>query len=134
MTFTGTVTNNYAIAVDGEASVLEFYGTVVNNGGILLYNGGMTNFHGTFINNGVVLDAGWVHVSDVSRVGNDAVIEAPSANGFRYQLQITTSVVSPVWTNSGIAQSGTGSTLTFTDPGGATNKPARFYQVDVIWP
>ena len=134
LTFTGTVTNNYALAVDGDTSVLEFYGTVVNNGGILLYNGGTTNFHGTFINNGIVLNAGWVHVSSVTRVGNDEMISAPSTNGFRYQLQITTSVVSPVWTNSGTAQAGTGSILTFTDPGGATNKPTRFYQVDAIWP
>jgi hypothetical protein len=132
LTFTGTVTNNYALAADGV--VLEFYGTVVNNGGILLYNGGTTNFHGTFINNGIISNAGPVIVSSVSRIGNDLVIQAPSTNGFRYELQITTSVVSPVWTNSGTAQPGTGSTLTFTDPGGATNKPNRFYQVDVIWP
>lgn len=134
LTFTGTVTNNHALAVDGDTSVLEFYGTVVNNGGILLYNGGTTNFHGTFINNGVVLNAGWVRATSVGRVGNDEVIQAPSTNGFRYQLQITTSVVSPVWTNSGIAQSGTNGVLTFIDPGGATNKPTRFYQVDAIWP
>ena len=134
LTLTGTITNNHALAADGDTSALEFYGTVVNNGGILLYNGGTTNFHGTFINNGVVLNAGWVRVSAVNRVGNDEVINAPSTNGFRYQLQITTSMDSPVWTNSGIAQVGTGSTLTFTDPGGATNKPKRFYQVDAIWP
>jgi T5SS/PEP-CTERM-associated repeat protein len=134
LTFTGTVTNNYALAVDGTGNVLEFYGTVVNNGGILLYNGGTTDFHGTFINNGIVSNAGPVIVSSVSRIGDDMVIDAPSTNGFRYQLQIATSLVSPVWTNSGTAQPGTGSVLTFTDPGGATNKPNRFYQVDVIWP
>ncbi len=132
LTFTGTVTNNYALAADG--TVLEFYGTVVNNGGILLYNGGKTDFHGTFINNGIVSNAGPVLVSSVSRLGDDMVIQAPSTNGFRYELQFSTSVVSPVWTNSGAPQSGTGSVLTFTDPGGATNKPTRFYQVDVIWP
>ena len=134
LTFTDTVTNNYAIAVDGVGSVLEFYGTVVNNAGILLYNGGTTDFHGSFINNGIVSNAGPVIVSSVSRLGDDMVIQAPSTHGFRYELQFTTSVVSPVWTNSGTPQSGTGSTLTFTDPGGATNIPNRFYQVDVIWP
>ena len=134
LTFTGTVTNNYALAVDG--GVLEFYGTVVNNNAILLYNGGTTTFHGTFINNGIVLDAGWVHVSGVTAAGNnDVVIQAPSVSGFSYQLQTTSSSLeSPVWTNSGVPQSGTGGVLTFTDPGGATNTPTRFYQVAVIWP
>jgi hypothetical protein len=100
----------------------------------LLYNGGTTNFHGTFINNGVVLDAGWVYVPKVSPVGNDMAIQVPSARGFDYQLQISPSMDSPVWANSGTTQSGTGGMLTFTDPGGATNKPSRFYQIDVIWP
>ena len=107
LTFTGTVTNNYAMAADGDGSVLEFFGTVVNNGGILLYNGGTTKFHGTFINNGIVSNAGPVLVSSVSRIGDDMVIQSPSTNGFRYELQFTTSVVSPVWTNSGAPQSGT---------------------------
>ncbi|HVM60853.1 MAG TPA: hypothetical protein VMV72_08300 [Verrucomicrobiae bacterium] len=132
LTFTGTVTNNYALGVDG--GVLEFYGPVVNNGAILLYNGGTTNFHGSFVNNGVVLDAGWVHVSVITNAGNDVIIEVPSASGFGYQLQVSPSLDTPVWTNSGAAQSGTGGVLTFTDPGGATNSPGRFYQVDVFWP
>ncbi|HVM60854.1 MAG TPA: hypothetical protein VMV72_08305, partial [Verrucomicrobiae bacterium] len=132
LTFTGTVTNNYALGVDG--GVLEFYGPVVNNSAILLYNGGTTNFHGPFVNNGVVLDAGWVHVSAITNAGNDVIIEVPSASGFGYQLQVSPSLDSPVWTNSGAPQSGTGGVLTFTDPGGATNSPARFYQVDVFWP
>jgi hypothetical protein len=132
LTFTGTVTNNYALAVDGTD--LEFYGTLVNNSAILLYNGGTTNFHGSFINNGVVLDAGWVHVSKIAPAGDDMVIQVPSASGFGYQLQITTSLDVPVWMNSGASQSGTGGVLTFTDPGGATNTSGRFYHVDVIWP
>jgi T5SS/PEP-CTERM-associated repeat protein len=132
LTFTGAVTNNYALAVNGTD--LEFYGTVVNNSAILLYNGGTTNFHGSFINNGVVLDAGWVHVSSITNVGNDVVIEVPSVSGFGYQLQISPSMDSPMWTNSGAPQSGTGGVLTFTDPGGATNGPNRYYQVGVIWP
>jgi autotransporter family porin len=132
LTFTGTVTNNYALAADG--AVLEFYGTVVNNSAILLYNGGSTNFHGAFINNGIISNAGPVIVSSANRIGNDLVVQAPSTNGFRYQLQITTSMISPVWTNSGTEQPGTGGVLTFTDPGGATNGPTRFYRVDVIAP
>jgi len=132
LAFTGAVTNNGALAVDGTD--LEFYSTVVNNNTILLYNGGTTNFHGAFINNGAVLNAGDTHSSNFSHVGDDEVIEVLSATGFRYQLQIATSLDPAVWTNSGTAQSGTGGVLTFTDPGGATNQPSRFYHVDIIWP
>jgi hypothetical protein len=57
-----------------------------------------------------------------------------TVSGLGYQLQFGPSLDSPLWTNSGIAQPGTGNVLTFADPGGATNKPTRFYQVDVIWP
>ena len=133
LTFTGTVTNNYAMAANNY-SVLESSGTLVNNGAILLYNGGTTNFHGTFINNGVISNAGWVAVSENSRSGDDEIIRTPSVLGFRYQLQASPSLVTPVWANIGASQSGTDGVLTFTDPGGATNAPSRFYRVDVIAP
>ena len=120
LTFAGTVTNNYALAVDGTD--LEFYGTVVNNSAILLYNGGTTDFHGTFINNGVVLNAGWVHVSHVASVTNDVIVEVPSASGFGYQLQVSPSMDSPVWTNSA-AQSGTGGVLTSSIPAARRIRP-----------
>jgi hypothetical protein len=132
LTFTGTVTNNGAFAANGAA--LEFYGTVVNNSGLLFYNGGTTNFHGTFINNGIITNAGPVIITSIIRTGNDVIVTAPSALDFDYQLQIANTVVSPIWTNTGPIQSGTGTDLTFTDPGGATNLPNRFYEIDVIWP
>jgi hypothetical protein len=89
---------------------------------------------GTFINNGVVLNAGWVIVTDYSRSGDDEIIQTPSATGFHYQLQVTPSLDTPAWTNVGASQSGTGGALTFTEPGGATNGPSRFYRVDVAAP
>ena len=133
LTFTGTVTNNGAMAANNW-SVLESSGTLVNNGYILLYNGGTNNFHGTFINNGVVLNAGWLFATDYGFVGDDVVIQIPSATGFTYQLEFTPDLQPPTWTDSGAPQSGTGGILTFTDPGGATNKPNRFYSIDVRAP
>ena len=133
LTFTGIVTNNGAMAAD-NGSVLESYGTVVNNGAILLFNGGTTNFHGVFINNGTVLNGGNVNVGQVSKSGADIIVRIQSATGFTYQLQITPSLESPTWTNSGASQAGTGGMLTFTDSGGATNQPSRFYRVDVTAP
>jgi T5SS/PEP-CTERM-associated repeat protein len=53
LTFTGIVTNNGAMhPING--SVLEFYGTMVNNGTIDITTG-TTNFHGIFINNGTIV-------------------------------------------------------------------------------
>jgi len=132
LTFTGTVINNGALAANGAA--LEFYGTVINNNGLLFYNGGTTNFHGTFMNSGIITNAGPVIITSITRTGNDVVVTAPSALDFDYQLQIANTQISPIWTNTGPIQSGTGSNLTFTDPGGTTNGPNRFYQIDVIWP
>jgi T5SS/PEP-CTERM-associated repeat protein len=132
LTFTGTVINNGALAANG--ATLEFYGPVINNNGLLFYNGGTTNFHGTFMNNGIVTNAGPVIITSITRTGNDVVVTAPSALDFDYQLRIANTMISPIWTNSGPVVAGTGTPLTFTDLGGATNKPNRFYQVDVIWP
>jgi autotransporter family porin len=132
LTFTGTVINNGALAANGAA--LEFYGTVINNSGLLFYNGGITNFHGTFMNNGIITNAGPVIITSIIHTGIDVVVTAPSALDFDYQLQIANTQISPIWTNSGPVQPGTGNPLTFTDPGGATNGPNRYYQIDVIWP
>ncbi|MGA2139353.1 MAG: M36 family metallopeptidase [Verrucomicrobiia bacterium] len=53
LTFTGIVTNNGAMhPING--SVLEFYGTMVNNGTIDI-TAGTTNFHGIFVNNGTIV-------------------------------------------------------------------------------
>ena len=106
-------------------------GTLVNNGKILLFNGGTTNFTGTFINNGSVLNAGTALISNVHRAGNDVLIQIPSATAFTYRLQLTPSLSPPAWTDSGPAQPGTGGVLTFTDPGAATNAPSRFYRARV---
>jgi hypothetical protein len=132
LTFAVIVTNNGTMRANG-GSVLESYGTVVNNGTIDIINGGKS-FHGTFVNNGTVLDASSVKVSQVSQSGQDFVVQVPSFTGHTYQLQYATSLTPANWTNTGASQPGTGGVLTFTDPGGATNAPSRFYQVDCTAP
>jgi T5SS/PEP-CTERM-associated repeat protein len=133
LTFTGVVTNNGTMrAING--SVLETYSNLVNNGTIDIINGGVTNFHGTFINHGTILDASSVKISQVTTSGQDFDVQVPSVVGHTYQLQFSTSLTPTNWTNTASPQPGTGGMLTFTDPGGATNLPARFYRVDCTAP
>jgi T5SS/PEP-CTERM-associated repeat protein len=133
LTFTGIVTNNGTMrAING--SVLETYSNLVNNGTIDIIDGGVTNFHGVFVNHGTVLTASSVHVSQVNPSGQDFVVQIPSVPGHTYQLQYATSLTPANWTDTAAPQSGTGGVLTFIDPGGATNLPARFYRVDCTAP
>jgi T5SS/PEP-CTERM-associated repeat protein len=133
LTFTGIVTNNGTLrAING--SVLETYSNLVNNGTIDIINGGVTNFHGSFINHGTILDASSVKISQVTASGENFVAQIPSTAGHTYQLQFTPSLTPTNWTNTGPSQPGTGSPLTFTDPSGLTNFPARFYRVDCTAP
>jgi len=133
LTFTGIVTNNGTMrAING--AVLETYSNLVNNGTIDVINGGVTNFHGAFINHGTILDASSVKISQVSQSGQDFDLQIPSVMGHTYQLQFTPSLTPTNWINTGPPQPGTGSTLTFTDPSGLTNFPARFYRIDCTAP
>ncbi len=135
LTFSGVVTNNGTMRA-ANGNVLEAYGTVVNNGTIDIINGSVTNFHGGFINNGTVLTAGSVAISSILVTGIDMDVRIPSVVGHTYQLQFSKSLTPTNWFTNGTTptQSGTGNTLTFTDPGGATNVPARFYRVLVTAP
>jgi adhesin HecA-like repeat protein len=130
LTFTGSLINNGTMRANGGC-VLESYGTVVNNGIIDAINGG-TNFHSGFTNNGTVLTASSVKISQVSKSGQDFVVQIPSVTGHTYQLQYTTSLTPANWTFVA-SQPGTGGVLTFTDTGGAAN-PQRFYRVKVTAP
>jgi hypothetical protein len=134
LTFTGSVTNNGIMqAVDG--SVLQAYGTVVNNGIINAVNGS-TEFLGGLVNNGCVLTESDSQISSITRSGNNVTvqIQSPACPTSTYQLQVTPSLKPATWTNLGASQSGTGGVLTFSDSGGATNHPGRFYRIDVTVP
>jgi hypothetical protein len=136
LTFTGIVTNNGTMqAVDG--SVLQAYGQVVNNGVIIAINGS-TEFLGGLVNNGCVLTESdvQIQISNITRSGTNITVQIESAAcpTSTYQLQITPSLKPASWTNLGPSQGGTGGMLTFTDTGGATNRPGRFYRIDMTLP
>jgi hypothetical protein len=131
LTFNGIVTNNGTMRADG-GSVLEAYNTVVNYGTIDAINGS-TNFHGGFVNHGTVLTASSVIIGQVSKSGQDMMIQVPSVTGHTYQLEYATSIAPAIWTPTSPSQSGNGGMLTFTDIGGAAN-PERFYRVEVTAP
>jgi len=63
----------------------------------------------------------------VSKVGSTATLTIDSLPGCTYQLQRSNTLLPGTFTNIGSSQTGTGSTLTFTDSN-ATN-PAAFYRV-----
>ena len=128
LTFTGIVTNNGDIQVL-SGTALESYGTLVNNGIIDLFDAGPTNFHGAFINNGTVRNGANIVIS-----GNDVILKVLPVGSFTYQLQVTRSLKPASWANIGAPQSSSffsSHLLTFTDVGGATNRPSRFYRFDI---
>jgi len=138
LTFSGMVTNNGTMqAVNG--TVLQADGLVVNNGLIIATNGTAV-FLGGLVNNGVVLTNGCslteadVQISSIARFGNKIVIQIPSVTCATYQLQVTPSLNPATWTNLNASQSGTGEVLSFTDSNGATNRPGRFYRIDITLP
>src|SRR5579859_3832693 len=122
LTFTGIVTNNGDIQVV-NGTVLESYGTLVNNGIIDLFDAGPTNFHGAFINNGTVRNGANIVVS-----GRDVIIKVAPVVGRPYHLQATRLLNPANWIDTGPSQTSFGGLLTFTDVGGATNQPGRFYR------
>ncbi len=128
LTFTGTVTNNGDIQVV-SGTVLESYGTLVNNGIIDLLDAGPTNFHGAFINNGKVRNGANILISH-----SDVIIKVASVVGRTYQLQFTQSLRPANWVALSPPLISTGTLLTFTDVGGATNRPGRFYRFLLIAP
>ena len=127
LTFTGTVTNNGDLQVV-EGTTLETYGTFVNNGVLDLFDAGPTNFHGVFINNGTIRNGANIIIS-----GNDVILKVAAIPFVNYQLQVTPSLTPASWVNIGAPQSSFsfGRLLTFTDVGGATNRPGRFFRFDV---
>jgi T5SS/PEP-CTERM-associated repeat protein len=132
LTFTGIVTNNGTmLAVNGTA--LQFDGQVVNNGTINAIDGS-AQFLGGLVDNGCVLTETNVQISSITRSATNITVQIPSAACGTYQLQVTPSLKPPTWTNLGTSQGGNGGLLTFTDTNGATNRPSRFYRIDVTLP
>jgi T5SS/PEP-CTERM-associated repeat protein/uncharacterized repeat protein (TIGR03803 family) len=138
LTFSDVVTNNGTMqAVNG--SVLQAYGPVVNNGFIIATNG-TAQFLGGLVNNGCVFTQADLQISSIALMSAPlisnlvVVIKIPSVTCATYQLQVTPSLKPATWTNLNASQSGSGSVLTFFDFNGATNRPGRFYRIDITLP
>jgi hypothetical protein len=75
-----------------------------------------------------VLNAGDLPVQSVGMTGTTFSVTIQSYLQHTYQLQRASSLTNPTWTNVGSSQAGTGSTLNFSDSGGATGTEG-FYQI-----
>lgn len=73
-------------------------------------------------------------ISGLALSGKNVILQIPSVVGSAYQLQFTASLTPTNWVNTGASQPGSGGVLSFTDTGGATNRPSRFYRADVSTP
>lgn len=122
----GSVTNNGTLRLSGGTH-LAVSGTFTNNGVLDLITGSQT-LPVNFVNHGVVLDAGSVKVQGVTVTGGTVQLIAPSYAGHNFQLQWSPTLSPAAWQNVGLAQTGTGSDLTFTDSGGLSNG-IGFYRI-----
>jgi hypothetical protein len=73
-----------------------------------------------------------MRVTSVAKSGSNVNVswQTEANSNFAYQLQSTHALLATtVWTSVGSPTNGTGSIITQTDVGAATNKPALFYRV-----
>ncbi len=98
------------------------------------FNGGTGTQFYAFYNN-LALSASsnptLTQISAIQLTGSNVVVTAPSVNGQSYQLQSRSSLTSGNWSNVvGATVTGTGSAVTLTNFGGATQSP-EFYRIDI---
>jgi len=123
----GSITNNGIFKIAGTPA-FSFTGSFINNGVLDLINGPST-LPANFVNNGTVLVAGNVTVIHAGMTGTTFSLTVQGYAQHTYQLQRSGTLTGPAWTNIGAAQTGTGSTLAFTDP--AATDAKEFYRVQV---
>jgi fibronectin type 3 domain-containing protein len=126
LSVSGNVTNGGIFKVSGTSALTQT-GSFINNGVLDLINGSQT-LPANFTNNGTVLNAGDLPVQSVGMTGTTFSVTIQSYLQHTYQLQRASSLTNPTWTNVGSSQAGTGSTLNFSDSGGATGTEG-FYQI-----
>jgi len=119
------VVNGSALVADDE---VDNYSVIITNGSTK-FNGGLVNYYP-----GCVLGEANLQISSITRSGNDILIQIPAVNYCYYQLQVTSTLKPATWTNLGPSQYVAGGVLTFTDSGGATNRPGRFYRINITLP
>ncbi|MES2438775.1 MAG: T9SS C-terminal target domain-containing protein [Verrucomicrobiota bacterium] len=128
MTVNGDVANNGTIRLTSGAS-LAVSGTFTNHGLLDIMTGAPVLPAG-FVNLGTVLDSSSVRVAAAGRSGQNFTVTIHGYEGHGYQMQAADTLTGP-WTAVGAKQSGFGSTLTFTDNGGATGA-RKFYRISVF--
>ncbi len=141
LTFSGIVTN-YGTMRAIANSTLEAYGTVVNNGTIDI-TAGKTNFHAAFINNGTILGGPAppiFQISSIVKQGNNILLTWTTFGGTTNVVQVASSAAGGGYSNNFLDLSpmigvplGVTST-NYTDIGGATNGPTRYYRIALVAP
>jgi autotransporter-associated beta strand protein len=137
----GNFTNNGTLTVV-SGSLLSASGAAsfINNGVLDLLTSAASTLPAGFVNNGSVIYSSNVAVQTASKSGTNFTLTILSFSGHNYQLQSRSSLTSGTWNAVGNPQGGvsvtnsdgtiSGTTLTFTDNGGATGG-AKFYRIQV---
>ncbi len=127
LTITGDISNTGTLRVTGGAQ-LAVSGTF-SNSGILDLLTSASDLPTNFVNTGIVIENRERRILTAEKLGANFTVTVTGHAGHTYQLQRTDTLGGP-WANIGPAFAGTGTTLTLTDPTGATG-PQRFYRVAV---
>jgi hypothetical protein len=125
LSVSGGITNNGIFKISGVPS-LALTGSFVNNGVLDLINGPAT-LPPNFVNHGTVLDTSNINVQSAAMSGSTFSLTIRSYVQHTYQLQGSTSLTNPAWTNIGSLQAGTGGPLQFTDT--SAGGLQKFYQI-----
>jgi autotransporter-associated beta strand protein len=137
----GNFTNNGTLTVV-SGSLLSASGAAsfINNGVLDLLTSAASTLPAGFVNNGSVIYSSNVAVQTASKSGTNFTLTILSFSGHNYQLQSRSSLTTGTWNAVGGPQGGmsvtnpdgtiSGTTLTFTDNGGATGG-AKFYRIQV---
>ncbi|MEY4489658.1 MAG: hypothetical protein RIQ79_2166, partial [Verrucomicrobiota bacterium] len=130
-TINGAVTNSATGVIRfTRGATLVATGAVTNSGTIDFITAGSALPAG-LTGTGATLTSANVAVPGISTVsGTDLQVSLPTYSGHLYQLQRCTDLTSASWVNVGVAQSGTGGTLVFTDTPAPTDTRV-FYRVVV---
>jgi len=129
LTLSGTITSAGTLRFAGSAA-MSGTGTLVNSGALYLTLG-MHPLPAKFVNNGVMLDTSSLGIQGFTAQGLSVELRTASALNQNYQMQWADLLAPTVWNNIGVAQPGTGSTLTFSHTGTAPNA-RRVYRIILV--
>jgi len=122
---TGNLTNTGLMQFTA-GSGLQCSGTFTNSG-ILDVTTGLQTLPANFVNNGTVYDSSSVKVQDIQQFNSVIQFTLFTISGHNYQLQRTSSLASPSWTNVGSTIAGNDTSQTLTDSSAAGSQ--SFYRI-----